>query len=260
MFKQPLRVQRSDFMQINPISFTGKVIHFNPKTNITYINKRGAQGDTFVRNMTDIKAPELNDYNTQLRNILKDLRTKKNTPEQCADRFIEILKDKNLRKAYDREFAKLETTPVEELDISASERFYDLTFNIRHKLDKTLEDRGKNFLITTLMEPYDCLYEDYIVKCDEIFGDEDEDDDEQRVLILNSLVDIDNENTSEEQTKEVITEMTECLKDIFAGDDEAEFNVAIKIDGDYDENKFVNACKNLFKLVTMTRENAKKKD
>ena len=246
-------------MYISPVSFKSEIIYLKDHFRKSQPPK-AQKSDVFIK--SEEQKCSLEDCNTYLKGILKDLRSKKSTPESVADKFIALLKDKTTMEAFQKEISLLDTTPAEEIDTKKVEDFYQLTYKLENKLDETLKDRNKNPLIFMFLEPFDDAYLEYEERCGEIFGDEEEDDeDDQRlVLDLNSLVKIDDEQTDEEETKQVLTHVTEALKNAFEENPEPSFDLDITIDDEYSEEKYLNACKNLFKLVTMTRENAKQKE
>ena len=252
-------------MNINPISFGSEIIYLKDHLNKTKTPKAKsapATSDVFIKSKEQEQKRTLSDVNEDMKQILKDLRGRKTTPENAADKFMALLKDKRTMEAFQQETALLDTTPSEEIDTRKVENFYRLTYQIENKLEATLKNRNKSVLVFMLLEPFDNAYQDYEERCSEIFDDLDEEEDDDETLSsidLNTLVEIDDKDVPEEETREVLTNVTQGLKDMFAADPEPEFDISVRIDDEYDEKKFIKACTNLFKLVTMTRENAGKK-
>lgn len=248
-------------MFINPVSFKGEIIFLKDGFKKDSAQKTKApSGDVFIKSDSKKEQRTLSDYNEDMKQMIRDLRGKKSTPERVADKFIELLKDKGTMAAFQREISLLDTTPQEEIDTRKVEKFYSLTYELENKLDETLKDRNKNSLIFIFLEPFDNAYENYQQRMSEIFDDLDDEDfdgDERLASVaLNALVDIDDPEVSEEETKEVFTNITQALKDMFKDDPEPSFDINITIGEDYDEAKYMNACKNLFKLITMARGNS----
>lgn len=248
-------------MFINPISFGNQVIYIKDHTKKAQTPKAQA-GDVFIKKQKETR--QLSDVNEDMKQMIRDLRAKKSTPEIVADRFIELLKDKRTMAAFQQETALIDTTEPDKIDTRKVESFYRLTYELENKLDATLKDRNKNPLIFMFLEPFDNAYENYQQRLSEIFDDLDDEnfDEDERLssVDLNALVDIDDEKATEEETRGVLTNITQALKDMFKDDPEPSFDISITIGDDYDEAKYINACKNLFKLITMTRENSQNKD
>lgn len=254
-------------MFINPVSSDCKVINFKDHTQKAQTQRAKAStesGDVFIKNQEQKETHQLSDVNEDMKRMIRDLRSKKSTPKIVADRFIELLKDKRTMAAFQQETALIDTTEPDKIDTRKVESFYRLTYELENKLDDTLKDRNKNPLIFMFLEPFDNAYENYQQRLSEIFDDLDDEnfDEDERLssVDLNALVDIDDENATEEETRGVLTNITQALKDMFKDDPEPSFDISITIGDDYDEAKYINACKNLFKLVTMTRENSQNKD
>ena len=248
-------------MQITPISFSGKII---PLPRITRLPQPKSEGDIFIREITDGKEKpkprSLSDFNNEIDELLKGVRRKRLDPDKTAEKFIKILKSKELLSAYEGDMRVLEAAKEgDEPDIRALEDFYTLTFNLQRSLEDNVTQTNSSALVTVALTPFDRRYEDFCVKCTEVFGD-DEDAEDVKTLDLSALVEIDDKDVPEETAREVIKNVTEFLSDEFKKDPEPEFDVTIKIDKDYDEKKWLNACTNLFKLITMEREKSQKCD
>ena len=247
-------------MQITPISFSGKII---PLPKITRLPQPKSEGDIFIREITDGKEKpkprSLSDFNNEIDELLKGVRRKRLDPDKTAEKFIKILKSKELLAAYEADMKVLyDSKEGEEPDIRALEDFYTLTFNLQNALEEKVTNSNSSALVTVALTPFDRRYEDFCVKCTEIFGDDDVED--VKTLDLSALVEIDDKDVPEETAREVIKNVTEFLGDEFKKDPEPEFDVTIKIDKDYDEKKWLNACTNLFKLISMEREKSQKCD
>ncbi len=247
-------------MQITPISFSGNIIKL--PTTSQRAPQNAQEGDVFIRNIGEDKEKRnksLSEINDEIDELLKGIRRKKIDPDQAASSFIKILKSKELLAAYEADMRVLEESKEgDEPDIRALEDFYALTFHFQNTLRDNVSDSNSSALVTMALTPYDIRYEDFCFKCSEVFGDDDVED--VKTFDLNSLVEIDDKDVPEETTREVIKNVTEFLSDEFQKDPEPEFDISIKIGKDYDEKKWVNACTNLFKLITMTRNHAQKSD
>ncbi len=249
-------------MNITPISFSGNIIDFN-RISHPHSTIRRTQGDVFVRSSEEESketVKSLNEFNDEIEELLKAARKKKISPDSAADSFIKILKNKELLESFESEMKKLDGMKEgDEPEIKPLEDFYALTFKMQNYIDDNVSDRNYAALVSMALTPYDNRYEDYCLRCSEIFGD-DEDDEDRKVLDLSALVDIDREDASDEETKEVLKSITQFLSEEFEKNPEPEFDISIEIGEDYDEKKWINACTNLFKLITMERENSQKCD